>query len=585
MSPSGSSASFSGRQVALLCWDSDVYLYAETMRFMAWKLRHDGFRVIRFGCASALHACVSITSGGLAADRDATCRRCRAAQSRIPADDVFDVAARDTTLAADAAAYLDNVGQSLAASGTISAVLPMTYAGHALCRIAFFDFSMVTKLTPECRLDKAAVERFMSAVADLLALLKAFQRFSLTHSPDVLLYINGNYSQHTLARAHFGAGKVGCFSVEPQLTSQHALNRVMFMRDRFALHPQSLYPAFADSTEPASPSVRDFRGLLNNFGARIHGSDFNAYTSLDASAEVARELRDLDGFMKSHRRVHSFFLSSEDELTPHVVTHGFSADGNQGLGSYRSQFDFTAHLIREASRHPEVGFVIRLHPRMAANKRDHFESPEHIRYRTLLADTGIARNVKVLFGDSAVSSYYLIARSDMVLVSWSTIGLEALLLGAPVVSAFPRYLMYPLGSLARQPGDAEAFEQAVFAASDFGVPRDDQLVSWMCNAYEGQFLPTAAPRARGGLPGKLYRTLYRVARYPLAYDLVARLINRVFLGSVTVTQAHIACARGPSSSRSGRDMHRPLRMLQHYRSGKRAVLRAYGTAAGVDAGS
>lgn len=561
-----------------------MYLYAETMRFMAWKLRHDGFRVTRFGCASALHACVSITSGGLKADRDPTCGRCRAAQSRIPADDVFDVAVCDKMLAADAAAYIDGVRRSLAASGTISSVLPMTFAGHALCRIAFFDFSMVTKLTPECRLDESGVERFVSGVADLIALLTAFLRFSLIHSPDVLLYINGNYSQHTLARAHFGAEKVGCFSVEPQLTSQHALNRVMFMRNRFALHPQSLYPAFADSTPLTSPSLQDFRSLLNNFGARIHGSDFNAYTSLDASAEVVRELRDLNEFMKSHQRVHSFFLSSEDELTPHVVTHGFSLDGDQGLGSYRSQFEFTAYLIREAARHPEVGFVIRLHPRMAANKRDHFESLEHVRYRTLLAGTDIAKNVKVLFGDSAVSSYYLIARSQMVLVSWSTIGLEALLLGAPVVSAFPRYLMYPLDSLTRQPGDAKAFEQAVFAASDFGVPRDDQLVSWMCTAYEGQFFPTAAPRARGGLPGKLYRTLYRVARYPLGYDLVARLINRVFLGRITVKQAHITCARGPSSSRSGRDMHRLLRMLQHYRSGKRAVLREYGTAASVDPG-
>lgn len=577
----GGGATKAGRHVVLLCWDSGVYLYAETMRFLAWKLRQDGFRVTRFGCAGALQACVSITSGGLSADREATCRRCCSAQARIGADVVFNVVDEDGRLPDDAEEFFDAVRTSITQHRNVGGALEMAYAGLALCRIAFFDFAICTKLTPESILNDEGIEFYLSGVRDLLILLRAFQRISATDEPDKLVFINGNYSQHTLARAYFGARRVACFSVEPQLTSQHVLNRIMLTPERLPLHPEGLYPRPKAEESPSSISLFDVRALLETFGARIQGGDFNAYTSLDPSGDAADDIRDLDVFIRAHARVHAFFLSSEDELTPHVVTHQVESGVDQGLGSYRSQFEFTAWLIREAARHPGIGFVIRLHPRMAANKRDHFESPEHIRYRNLLATSHAGPNVKVLYGDSTVSSYYVIARSDMVIVSWSTIGLEALLLGTPVVSAFPRYLMYPLGSLSRQPDGVMEFEQAVFSTSDFGLAQDDRLLHWMCNAYEGQFFSTAAPRTRGGLLGKMYRILYRATSFQFFYGILATLINLVFLRRIVFSHGRISCKGSFPDPFLKLGMHLPLRLLRRYRKLNRTRLQKYGRAFGA----
>lgn len=574
----GARAAKSGRHVVLLCWDSDVYLYAETMRFMAWKLRQDGFHVTRFGCASALQACISITSGGLTADREATCRRCRSAQTRIDADVVFNVLDEDRELPSDAERFFGIVRTSILHQGNVGGVLELAYAGIALCRIAFFDFAISTKLTPESTLNDESVKKYLSGVRDLLILLRAFQRMSVDNDPDMLVFINGNYSQHTLARAYFGARRVACFSVEPQLTSQHVLNRIMLTPERLALHPEGLFPRPKAEEPITSINLFDVRALLEAFGARIRGADFNAYTSLDPSGGAANDLRDLDVFVRAHARVHAFFLSSEDELTPHVVTHKVASGVDQGLGAYRSQFEFTAWLIREAARHPDIGFVIRLHPRMAANKRDNFEAPEHVRYRNLLATSHVWPNVKVLYGDSTVSSYYVIARSDMVIVSWSTIGLEALLLGTPVVSAFPRYLMYPLDSFSRQPEGIAEFERAVFSSSDYGVARDDRLLLWMCNAYEGQFFSTAAPRTRGGLWGKMYRIFYRATGSRFFYGILAKLINLVFLRRVEFSPGRISCKGGFRESFLKIGMHLPLWLLRRYRKRNRTRLDKYGRA-------
>jgi hypothetical protein len=567
--------------VAIVCLDSAVPMYADTLSFISWKLRRENIDVARIGCAGVLDTCTSINSTGKSAlsgnERDRICQRCRAGQQELGSQSVFEVSDEDGINSEDAQHYLDELKKRITTTGSVVAVLDLDYAGLPLCRMAFFDFSIVTKLKPDSILDDQSANRFVAGVRDLIKLHHAFERFRMQHEVSHIVYVNGNYTQNTLVRHIFGANGVICLSVEPQLTSQHVLNRVMLAPDRLSLHPNGLFRSEINHLSLNANNISDVQNVLKNFGARIEGSDFNVYTSLDGQAITGEEIQRLRKFLSTYKKINSFFLSSEDELTPHIITHGAPVVPNPNLlGPYRTQLEFTAYLLQEAASHPEVGFIIRLHPRMAVNKRDHFESEEHVRYKNMLSGGAVPENVFVLYGDCKISSYFIISKSDLVIISWSTIGLEALLLGVPVISAFPYYLMYPLSMLTRQPINQAELEEALFGNSNFGIPDGNKLLVWISMAFEGQFFATAAPRGRGGLLGKYYLKAYNLSKITGVYGFLAWVINFLFLRQVKLNQGLLLLEQKIYSPDTEIANRTSSELLEKYRTTYRHLLDEYG---------
>jgi hypothetical protein len=127
--------------------------------------------------------------------------------------------------------------------------------------------------------------------------------------------------------------------------------------------------------------------------------------------------------------------------------------------------DAVLEIIRS---HPETLFVIRAHPdEMRLNKESH-ES-----VRQWVKDNRVEQLPNVVFIDSEeyLSSYRLIQRSKFVLVYNSSIGLEAALMGAPVLcGGKARYTQYPVAFF---PKSAEAFREQTetfLAAERIDVP-------------------------------------------------------------------------------------------------------------------
>ena len=424
--------------VAFIVLDGDVKLYVESLRYIAWKLRASGTHILRFGCAGYLNACTSLNAANkerlVSHGKSAICARCRSAQASVLSEAVFEVSSGDLIETRAETEFLAKLRARLEESQQIDPVLDMTYDGFEVARIAFFDFSISMKLSHTSKLaEPAARERFVLGVKDQLILLRALQTLNSANKITHVIYVNGNYSQNTLVRLFFTSQGVKCISIEPQLTSQAALSKVLLVENRLELKQESLL-SIADVVNDKPVSKDSIRDVLQNFGARIYGYDFNAYTSLNHDVSTINELKSLNNFLCNYSRNHAFFLSSEDELTPHILTHGACNGGDlKSPGGYKSQADFVCFLLEEARRHPELGFVIRLHPRMSANKRDYFESEEHLKYKQIFTDKSIPENVFALYGDSKISSYFIISKVDLVIVAWSTIGLEALLLGKPVV--------------------------------------------------------------------------------------------------------------------------------------------------------
>lgn len=574
---------FSSKQlkVALICLDSAVPLYADTLSFLGWKFLDNGVKTIRFGCDGLLQACTSINSTGKVnlnpIEKEKICQKCRIAQRDIISSESYTLNDIDTVENEDALNFLNLIKERLHFGGKIADLLDMEFDGFPLCRIAFFDFAIVTKLDAESTLDIISVKRFLAGVYDLINLIISFKRFNNESELTHIVYVNGNYSQNTLARHIFDKKGVICLSVEPQLTSQHVLSRVMLVPNRLILHPEGLHHSDVEDVLIDKKMLTYANNMLINFGARIKGLDFNAYTSLNYSSNATKEVDSFANFLQAHKKIVSYFLSSEDELTPHIITHGVPEVLNSNpLGPYRSQIEFTSYFLNESRKKPNIGFIIRVHPRMAANKRDPFEAEEHLRYKTLFDSKKLPPNVFILFGESEISSYYVISESDLVVISWSTIGLEALLLGVPTISTFPEYLMYPLTKISKQPTNRHEMECALFENSNFGIAEDTKLLKWMTLAYEAQFFTTTAPRGLGGLTGKLYSIFFRLLKKIGKYKFFYFIMDRFFLDISKINSNQLfSVKKDYTNTINGSADRLLLHSLNHYRLKNGQLLKSY----------
>ncbi len=125
-------------------------------------------------------------------------------------------------------------------------------------------------------------------------------------------------------------------------------------------------------------------------------------------------------------------------------------------------------LLEVAVLMPDVVFVVRVHPRLAPNKRESVESPALGEMRNLLSEC--PGNVRVNWPEESLGLYDLMAVAAAALNHRSTAGLEFLLMGLPVALFDPDTLnAYPPELCELAPvADASGLRIAVTEALDQG---------------------------------------------------------------------------------------------------------------------
>ena len=88
-------------------------------------------------------------------------------------------------------------------------------------------------------------------------------------------------------------------------------------------------------------------------------------------------------------------------------------------------------LCKYVADRDDVELLIRIHPREGANKREPNSSAHLLRLQKGLQN--LPENCTVIWPEDKISSYDLGESADLVLVSWSTVGLEMSRLGMPVL--------------------------------------------------------------------------------------------------------------------------------------------------------
>lgn len=109
---------------------------------------------------------------------------------------------------------------------------------------------------------------------------------------------------------------------------------------------------------------------------------------------------------------------------------------------FEDQIDWLKTLVEHAEINANnIQLIVRVHPREGASRIDSKESEHLAKLKVNFASP--PANVKFIWPSAAISSYDIAEIADIVLTSWSNIGLELARLGCPVltstngVSAFP----------------------------------------------------------------------------------------------------------------------------------------------------
>lgn len=134
-------------------------------------------------------------------------------------------------------------------------------------------------------------------------------------------------------------------------------------------------------------------------------------------------------------------MSSEDEHNAAVLAGLYPPESYKG-NLFEDQFEWIEAILEIAKSTPDRIYIIRLHPRMFPNKRELVLAPIVERTRKLLQNAPV--NIRVNTPEDNLSLYDLMQITDVLLNYGSTVGVEVMAFGIPVVAPRNNFLWaYP----------------------------------------------------------------------------------------------------------------------------------------------
>lgn len=382
-----------------LSWNSAFHLLS------SWGLRLQGLPVVYFACNHGMSRCV------LGTDRDdpsrlPPCRSC-VYQSRTlytGAQVNWFGYQRDSQLAA----ALEKL--------PLSGLMVFEYQGLPLGALVLPGLRWI--LRRHNLIDDETTRFFMREyILSAWNIAENFERFLQGTNPQSVVVFNGQF--YPEATAKWIARRHGLRVISHEVGLQPMT--AFFTEGESTAYPIDI-PASFELDEAQNARLDNY--LQNRFQGNFSMAGIRFWPSMQGLDQAF--LQKAAGFKQL---VPVFTNVIFDTSQPHANT------------LFSDMFAWLDLLLDSARRHPETLFIIRAHP---DETRQGKASQEPV--SAWVQQRGIAVEPNILFvkPEQQLSSYELIARSKLVLIYNSTIGLEASIMGAAVLSAGrARFTSYP----------------------------------------------------------------------------------------------------------------------------------------------
>tara|TARA_B100001173_G_scaffold311908_2_gene330804 strand:- start:1336 stop:3090 length:1755 start_codon:yes stop_codon:yes gene_type:complete len=109
---------------------------------------------------------------------------------------------------------------------------------------------------------------------------------------------------------------------------------------------------------------------------------------------------------------------------------------------FKTNIDWLKFTLNFAKKNPKLFFILRIHPRLMPSKRNPLNSEEINNFKKIF-NNQLPKNIFVNWPSQNISLYNFLPYSDVVLTEGSSVTLEALLFGLPVLTCSEEYSVVP----------------------------------------------------------------------------------------------------------------------------------------------
>jgi hypothetical protein len=321
-----------------------------------------------------------------------------------------------------------------------------SFRGHPIGRFALYTHTIGHRAeTTDVKAEH--LEAFRAEVRSVGLALLAGEVYATENSPEIVL----------VSDLFYGANRGFISGVKNKLPDVRAVGiydspnqAIPFTTFQWAEDVQSTPFAAAKAAWPlvihphASPSGIEAIGKY--LTTSIAGTRFRSFSGATEmqSTSLRTEVLGVD----ANETIALVALSSEDEALAARESGGVS----YLPAPYATQLEWLKDIARIAETEPDTRFVIRPHPRFWTDERN----TQRLALEKLAPS--LSHNVSLLPPERYASLYGLINEADIVLTSWSTVGIEARLLGVPTLAYGQQQQAAP-PSVLPAPDTKEAYEE------------------------------------------------------------------------------------------------------------------------------
>lgn len=409
---------------------------------IARTLKELGHQVLMVHCEGEYPHCIAMDTAGLGLEktmrqRNSVCRSC---------DNSWLQTTASYCLPSISLAELITPGERAQIHKTVS-TLPddagtFEFDGFRFGALCGADLALTMKTLDQMRATGRAREKLKAYIEGTLISYQVMRKLLTQFNVARLIFFN-EYSML------MGAAVAAMRAQVPITRTSHAVFRnidrtkIMLESDPLAIITyHKLLDNWQNWRDLALPA-EVITGITDSALLRLGAGGHTVYSQ--SHSRATDKIFETLGLSKDRRTLVAY-TSSMDEYHSNISLMG--ALGNvlfQKEQPFESQSSWLRALVQYVEESDHLQLVLRIHPREGVNSHESYQSDNLKVLKDAFSDP--FKNVHIIWPEDKTSSYDLAEIADLALTGWSNITLELARLGIPILTAFKRYVPFPVGDV------------------------------------------------------------------------------------------------------------------------------------------
>ena len=350
-------------------------------------------------------------------------------------------------------------------------LIDFKFEGYEIGRLTSYE-TLIKFKKIDLNLSPQEESYWKSGIYQGLNTLHAARKILAAHKPDLALIYSPQYVAGSVFASTCKEFKVPVYFLEG---SVHLSERYKAMHVWDWEKHGLVDPAIDEFRYVASEPLRntDAARIRNHLELTEKSKSFAAYSiSKKRKFNIWKEFN-----IPTTSRIVLCALSSHDEIYSGYML-GKIPEAKYLGRVFESQFEWIKHTIKIASKHPDVFFIVRLHPRMWANKREKVVADVYSKWKLMLED--MPTNMAADFPEHRRSIANYFDTIDLLVTGWSSTAIDAMAKGIPTLAYDQAVSWFP-NEVVTGVNNKDEYENLVIQKLDEGIRKEniERAKSWL----------------------------------------------------------------------------------------------------------